>query len=189
VDDPSIQIVHGNTTVKFESHHVLRLRTIAGRAIKTLTFNCGAGGIPNVCQNMCYGIKCKGLPSVLTKGATGSSCTAARKRNQCGAANPNPCSSKVDPTKLPKEFSCDEYPFASSLQGQSPAFKAVTRCVPFRQNSVQGGKISGIYKTLNPGDQIQVDFDFGGQPATLHCAATSAASPECLVFDSEQLDK
>jgi hypothetical protein len=32
-----------------------------------------------------------------------------------------------DPTKLPKEFSCDEYPFASSLQGQSPAFKAVTR--------------------------------------------------------------
>ncbi|TFY59632.1 hypothetical protein EVJ58_g5659 [Rhodofomes roseus] len=77
-----------------------------------------------------------------------------------------------------KDMSCDEYPFASTREGQT--LQAVTRCVPKEQNSSQGGQISGLYKKITQGTQFDVRFDFkgdgqgalpGAPGATGYCAA------------------
>lgn len=82
-----------------------------------------------------------------------ATCQAARKKNACGSSNPNYCSVKrsvplyldVALTKqtrfhyrsnFPSGYSCDEYPFASTKEGQTVG-NAATRCVPKGQNSSQ----------------------------------------------------
>ncbi|KZT68599.1 hypothetical protein DAEQUDRAFT_812025 [Daedalea quercina L-15889] len=68
-------------------------------------------------------------------------------------------------TRFPKQagLSCDESPFASTEEGQGTKgnHKAVTRCVPAKENSRQGGKISGVYRGLANGKAFDVRFDFG----------------------------
>lgn len=53
--------------------------------------------------------------------------------------------------------SCDEYPYASALQGGADA---VTRCVPATENSRQGGTLSSFYtrEGIKNGDSYNVAF-------------------------------
>jgi len=48
---------------------------------------------------------------------------------------------------------CDEYPFASTVEGGTGAHRS---CVVGFQNSLQGGRLSAFYSNLNYGDQFVV---------------------------------
>ncbi|KAH9837852.1 deoxyribonuclease NucA/NucB-domain-containing protein [Rhodofomes roseus] len=178
-EDISVRTIYGNATVPWEEGETVRWHILSARQNKQLVFNCKR--IPDICQNMCFGIECANpkLPSTLTKSSDTKTCRDARKRNTCGATNPNRCSAKFpgNAGKI-KDMSCDEYPFASTREGQT--LQAVTRCVPKEQNSSQGGQISGLYKKITQGTQFDVRFDFkgdgqgalpGAPGATGYCAA------------------
>ncbi|KAI0729150.1 hypothetical protein C8Q72DRAFT_884611 [Fomitopsis betulina] len=185
LDEPEIRTIYGNATVPWEEGEVARLRVLSD-LVKDLEFNCqGPDGIPEVCQNMCYGITCKKFPDTLTKNSAGAA--AARKRNSCGNVKINRCSPKYDGDKGPKGVNCDEYPFASSEEGQKVT--AVTRCVPTRQNNIQGGKLRHIAdkSTFN----VRFDFGTGAVQAsagagTGYCSATSSTDAVCKTLTGTQ---
>ncbi|TFY61998.1 hypothetical protein EVG20_g6858 [Dentipellis fragilis] len=188
-DAAGMRVVYGNDTTPFLPDEDMRLRVIAGRANVQLEFDCSAtSNIPNVCQNMCYGINCRGHASTLTRNSVGDACKAARKNNSCGSLKPNRCSAK---TGFAAGHKCDEYPFASTLEGQSAGTggtnSAVTRCVPGVENDRQGQKLSTLYKKINNGDTYDVILDFGnGQAGTGYCAPNAASATCATLVDSQQ---
>jgi len=54
-------------------------------------------------------------------------------------------------------LSCDEFPFANSLQGGNPT-TGTSICIPGWENSFQGGKLNQIGKTLSAGDDYVVEL-------------------------------
>ena len=93
------------------------------------------------------------LPSTLEKNSNKKKCRAARKLNTCGVTNPNRCSSRYPQAGYDNVsidcmhvalilvlllsnavpvvgMSCDEYPFASTEEGQLG--RSVTRKFPHR---------------------------------------------------------
>ncbi|KAA1466022.1 hypothetical protein DENSPDRAFT_7955 [Dentipellis sp. KUC8613] len=173
-----IRILYGNDTSPWYPGEGVRIRVRDDMVNEQLEFDCTvASGIPDVCQNMCYGIYCANHPATLTKNTANKQyCADARKRNSCGVTNPNRCSTRYNPPFPLQRYSCDEYPFASSLEGQQAGVggyqTSVTRCVPARQNSVQGGKISAVYRKMQQNDQMDINFDFGIAGPDGYCAAT-----------------
>ncbi|KAA1470615.1 hypothetical protein DENSPDRAFT_849672 [Dentipellis sp. KUC8613] len=179
-DEPEIRVIYGNDTEPFLPGEGVRWR-IVQRQLPILEFDCSATSpMPEVCQNMCYGVNCRGHPTTLTRNSASAACTAARQQNTCGSSRPNRCSALHNPP-YPAGNNCDEYPFASTIQDPEtrhfeliPA--AAAGCVVVRQNSVQGGKISGIYRnTVGPGGQYTVSFNLGGGAGTGYCSTTVAA--------------
>ncbi|TFY63297.1 hypothetical protein EVG20_g6377 [Dentipellis fragilis] len=190
-DEPEIRTIYGNDTSPFFPGEHVRIRIVEKRANPVLEFDCSANGIPDVCQNMCYGVFCRGHPQTLTRNSANKpTCAAARKLNSCGIASPNRCSAKHSPP-FAAGNSCDEYPFASTLEGQQAGTggrpSAVTRCVVARHNSVQGGKISGIYNKVPQQGQFDIEFDFGnGAAGTGYCAANAATTTCATLTGSQQ---
>ncbi|KAA1477470.1 hypothetical protein DENSPDRAFT_587502 [Dentipellis sp. KUC8613] len=184
-----LRVVYGNDTSPFLPDEDMRLRVIAGRTNVQLEFDCSAtSNIPNVCQNMCYGINCRGHPTTLTRNSDTKSCAAARKNNSCGNEKPNRCSAK---SGFAEDHNCDEYPFASTLEGQSAGSggsnPAVTRCVPRVENDRQGHKLSTLYKKINNGDVYDVVLSFGDdEPGTGYCAPDAADTTCETLVDSQQ---
>ncbi|KZT68604.1 hypothetical protein DAEQUDRAFT_324161 [Daedalea quercina L-15889] len=84
-DEPKLRIIHGNASVPWEEGEIARIQVLSARGNDALVFNCK--DMPDVCQNMCYGISCARLPDTLTKntGKRGTpqykACTAARTKN------------------------------------------------------------------------------------------------------------
>ncbi|KAA1479408.1 hypothetical protein DENSPDRAFT_886721 [Dentipellis sp. KUC8613] len=196
---PKIRTLYGNDTSPFLPGEHIRVRIIAKRVNPVLEFDCSATGIPEVCQNMCFGINCRGHPTTLTRNtASKAACKAARSRNSCGVQPANRCSAKVG---FAADHSCDEYPFATTLEGQQAGTggrpTAVTRCVPSAQNKSQGGQISGIYLKANSnlpdkvpdGGQYDIQFDFGnGAAGTGYCAANAATTTCGTLTGSQQIN-
>jgi hypothetical protein len=140
-----------NDTSPFQLGEAVRWRNVStvdstGRVLLAFNLEFDCSQITEVCNNMCYGVLCKtGFSWALTiQRDNTAQCQAARKSNACGSSNPNYCSAKFSPP-FTSGYSCDEYPFASTKEGQTKG-GAATRCVPKGQNSSQGGKISGLYK-------------------------------------------
>ncbi|TFY60908.1 hypothetical protein EVG20_g7250 [Dentipellis fragilis] len=168
--EPEIRVIYGNDTEPFLPGEGVRWR-IVKRQLPILEFDCSATSpLPEVCQNMCYGVNCRGHPTTLTRNTVGTVCAAARRRNTCGSSSPNRCSARHTPP-YPAGNNCDEYPFASTVEGQQAGtgnrITAVTRCVIVRQNSIQGGRISAIYRTVPQGGQYTVSFNLGGGAGTV----------------------
>ncbi|KAA1470656.1 hypothetical protein DENSPDRAFT_879874 [Dentipellis sp. KUC8613] len=122
-DEPEddIRVVYGNGTDPWLPGEVARWH-IRKRQLPVLQFDCTTTTtIPDVCQNMCYGVNCRGHPTTLTKNTVTSS-----------------CSTRYNPP-YPSGNNCDEYPFASTVEGQRAGtgnnIAAVTRCVVSGQNS------------------------------------------------------
>ncbi|KAI0729147.1 deoxyribonuclease NucA/NucB-domain-containing protein [Fomitopsis betulina] len=189
-ENVAIRTIYGNTTVPWQQGETIRWHVLERRQNRQLVFNCGSNGIPDVCQNMCYGIACKSLPSTLEKSSSKTKCRAARKLNKCGATNPNRCSIRY-PGNTVAGMSCDEYPFASTEEAQKLR-RSVTRCVPAGENRSQGGSISALYKKILDGTKFEVMFDFigngalqshGGHGGTGYCVA----NPNCALSGT-QLD-
>ncbi|KAA1470659.1 hypothetical protein DENSPDRAFT_836502 [Dentipellis sp. KUC8613] len=186
---PDVRVIYGNDTEPFLPGEGVRWR-IVKRQLPILEFDCSAASpLPEVCQNMCYGVNCRGHPTTLTRNTVGTVCAAARRRNSCGSSSPNRCSARHNPP-FPAGNNCDEYPFASTIQGQQAGtpghITSVTRCVIVRQNSVQGGRISAVYRMVPQGGQYNVHFNFGaGGVGTGYCAPTPAAR-NCGVLTGSQ---
>ncbi|KAH9919604.1 uncharacterized protein B0H18DRAFT_1027093 [Fomitopsis serialis] len=188
-EEPPTRTIYGNTTVPWEEGETVRIHVLSERSNPQVVFNCGANGMPDICQNMCYGITCKGRPDTLTKNTNTKLADAARRRNQC--ARPNRCSKDFGGKgKGLQGVNCDEYPFATTLEGQQSPSIAVTRCVPSGQNSAQGGKL----KPIADGATFEVRFDFGkgavsasSGGGTGYCNATKSAA-RCKTLTGTQLD-
>ncbi|KAJ7500355.1 hypothetical protein B0H11DRAFT_1997216 [Mycena galericulata] len=183
-DEP--RVITGNGTYKFLPGESMLVRRLGPRATLQLVFNCDpndkTGGLPEVCENMCFGLNCLRIPNSFTRESNKGQCSANRKQNACGVKVPNPCSPryKAQPNGLPAlagqspgvKLSCDEFPFASTRQATTnPSGKTATRCVPAVQNSRQGGKIGGFYRSkLGQTDKFEILFDYGvgkgGQDST-----------------------
>ncbi|THH18777.1 hypothetical protein EW146_g2260 [Bondarzewia mesenterica] len=145
------RMLNGNDTSPWDDDETMRWRKVetvdaVSRAVLiayNLEFDCSK--INEVCNNMCYGVYCKNQKqewSLTVQRDSVPKCQAARKKNACGSSNPNYCSAKKGFTA---GYSCDEFPFASTKEGQTIT-NVATRCVPKGQNSSQGGTISGFYK-------------------------------------------
>ncbi|TFY57121.1 hypothetical protein EVG20_g8663, partial [Dentipellis fragilis] len=173
-EEPEIRTIYGNDTSPFFPGEHIRIRIIEKRAEPTLEFDCTIQtGIPEVCQKMCYGIKCQDLPQTLTRRTQDrSQCSAARRRNSCGATSPNRCSARFTPP-FEAGHSCDEYPFASTLQGQEagkagkPVLSPVASRLDKTRPKVERSRIStrkrtAILPNKVPEDgKFQIDFSFG----------------------------
>ncbi|EPQ31358.1 uncharacterized protein PFL1_00693 [Pseudozyma flocculosa PF-1] len=122
-----------------------------------IDFDCSV--IPEVCENMCYGLYCKGHSLAQRYRKNGTGCNDLRKRNRCKLEDPNYCSSRypaeftVWPTDRsnPGGYSCDEFPFASTQAAydNNDSSRIATRCVPASQNSSQGKTLQAGLQTAN----------------------------------------
>ena len=111
------------------------------RRCPTIRFPCTR--MPNVCSNMRYAISL-GRPSQLTRTTNRFQIRQNRRNSACRHLRRRP------------GHNCDEYPFASSFQGGRGS---VTRMVPRRENSIQGGVLSAFYRRnrIGHGDCFRVD--------------------------------
>ena len=99
----------------------------------TISFPCAQ--MPNVCANIRNAFR-MGKPRQLQRTTNPSQIRRNRRQSGC--------------RRLGRRtgYNCDEYPFASSLQGGSGA---VVKLVPIRENSVQGGMLAAFYRRNNIG--------------------------------------
>ncbi|KAI9668997.1 MAG: hypothetical protein M1817_005154 [Caeruleum heppii] len=84
------------------------------------------------------------------------------------------------------KFTCDEFPFANTLQGGSLASGTV-KCVSGWENSYQGGKLSRKLKNLNDGDDYVIvieGWDCDKQVPT----GRRSGTPKMLMGRDEPLD-
>lgn len=99
-----------------------------------LNWNCtgpNSNGLPDVCNNMCYGAFCQRLGHTFNYEPVDDSARSKRARNAgCGTIN-----------KCQSGEQYDEYPYSSTEQARPPTNPetnerlSVSRCVPKRQNS------------------------------------------------------
>ena len=103
----------------------------------------------------------EGKPGLLTRG--GNEVIGANRQAACGAFTP-----------AYPAGSCDEYPFASSVEGGPGARLAE---VPKRENSCQGGTLGGQYRSkgIKIGDQYGVILRNPGSRATVAYTGTDIA--------------
>ncbi|EPQ32217.1 uncharacterized protein PFL1_00414 [Pseudozyma flocculosa PF-1] len=133
----------------------------------TLTFDCAK--VPNICSNDCYAIQCLGKPSTLHR----DSANASTRRQQTACQSPNRCSG--NPTD---SNSCDEYPYASSIEGGAGS---ATRCVPSAENSSQGGSLSSFYRSAGVADGDAYNVAFKGSSGLQYCSGSCTNSGNELV--------
>jgi len=155
-----------------------------------LEFDCT--NLPEICNNICFGLFCNGKNLQQTLTINRANCPAARKSNSCGSSNPNYCSAK---SGFASGYSCDEYPFASTVEGKNAGGNTATRCVPKNQNSAQGGFISGLYRNgqgqgrLADGTQFLVDLGNPGTPGVEYCVQYSGGTTDCTAEVGDQNSK
>ena len=72
-------------------------------------------------------------------------------------------------------LSCDEFPYASTTQG---GILSMTDCVPSRENSIQGGQLSQLYRKMNKGENfVVIPYDGGPERVPVYVPVT-VVSPE-----------
>jgi hypothetical protein len=71
-------------------------------------------------------------------------CTPGNTNNRKEVCPPGSCTSGT---------SCDEFPFASTIQG---GYGAVTMCVPTREQYIQGQQLGMLYRKMNIGESFLV---------------------------------
>ncbi|KAJ7875249.1 hypothetical protein B0H13DRAFT_2668917 [Mycena leptocephala] len=166
------RFIRGNATYKFLPGESMIARQLTPRANKELIFNCNEqdpASLPEVCNNMCYGLNCLQINNEFKRETNTQQCAANRKKNACAAAVPNPCSTRFNgaggkASLRNVRLSCDEFPFASTdvATAMTNNNLIATRCVDAKHNSRQGGKIGGFYRyVLGAGESFEVKFDYG----------------------------
>ncbi len=149
-----------------------------------IVFDCNV--TPGACTNMCWGAFCAGYGEGLHYDQAIDSVKTAR-RTKAGCGSGNRC---CDDSPDPDGSSCDEYPFASTVNADN--VQQVNRCIPPLENSSmyrleeiilelrqltkaystgQGGSLSSFYQHQlgnNPGD-FTVTFSNPDNDATQYC--------------------
>lgn len=104
---------------------------------------------------MCLGMQARGVQGnqdILTFAGSKDPCYKDRRRE----ASCTGCCSGIVKDSGPFQglpTSCDEYPFASTVEGGQNAHRS---CVVAFQNSLQGGRLSAFYSNLQYGQQFVV---------------------------------
>ncbi|KAJ7870006.1 hypothetical protein B0H13DRAFT_2669958 [Mycena leptocephala] len=148
------RFIRGNATYKFLPGESMIARQLTPRANKELIFNCNeadTASLPEVCNNMCYGINCLQINNEFK-----------RETNTPAITKFNGAGGKASLRNV--RLSCDEFPFASTdvATAMTNNNLIATRCVDAKHNSRQGGKIGGFYRyVLGAGESFEVKFDYG----------------------------
>ncbi|KAM0331580.1 hypothetical protein ACHAQA_003259 [Verticillium albo-atrum] len=155
----------------------LLLAAVGESKTKTVKYDCQS--MPQICLNTCWAINCaknvKTLNGAGFKSAKDASDASDKKRQAWGYGS-KPCKKggkwawtapaitggkhKTSYNKNRAATSPEEYPYASSKQGGLKwNGKTVSlRCVPEKEQQMQGGKLSGI-GTMKKSDKIVMSFD------------------------------
>ncbi|KAK0222560.1 hypothetical protein EDD85DRAFT_796444 [Armillaria nabsnona] len=116
-------------------------------------------GAQGVCINDCAAIRLGGKPSILTKGNgrfQDGGCTG-------GINGQTPCNVGASTFGVAAGTSCDEYPYASTLEGAASGNPSILRCIPAGENSSGGQQLTRFYinSGAQPGDTFNVGFVWG----------------------------
>ncbi|PBK79115.1 hypothetical protein ARMGADRAFT_1172511 [Armillaria gallica] len=116
-------------------------------------------GAQGVCINDCAAIRLGGKPSILTKGNgrfQDGGCTG-------GINGQTPCNVGASAFGVAAGTSCDEYPYASTLEGAASGNPSILRCIPAGENSSGGQQLTPFYTNsgAQPGDTFNVGFVWG----------------------------
>ncbi|KAH7396062.1 deoxyribonuclease NucA/NucB-domain-containing protein [Cadophora sp. MPI-SDFR-AT-0126] len=135
-----------------------------------LTFKCQ--NIPEVCNNMCWGVHCTGgrFSATLTADNGASASVKAARRRAAGCLpNPNQCSNSAPGPNRGQNLNCDEYPFASTREADQGGQNI--RCVPITENSQQGGAINGFYRStgIAAGTAFNIAFERPDAAKVVYC--------------------
>ena len=132
---------------------------------ETFTIDCSQYAEP--CNNNCYAVYVAGKPSTLNWALGGRAFSTAQRRAAGCTPNPCPCpgagpNAPLKMNAVPGATSCDEYPYASAVEGGTGA---ILRCTDVDQNTGEGSALSG-FLTSNAG--------CGGVQCTYNVAMTRA---------------
>lgn len=163
------------------------LAATGSQAINTVAFDCTK--IPNVCENMCWGVYCMEsqgkLATLQYDGRAKKDKVIRQRRTAAGCGSYNRCSNSAKAkSKWPVAgFNCDEFPFANSKD--SDTSDHVNRCVPQKENSSQGSALQKFFAkefpsttrsqcTANPANcKYNIAFQYGkvknSAPSTSFC--------------------
>lgn len=113
-----------------------------------VTFDWDCTNSLQTCNNACYWTNCK-QTGVVT--LTYDPDNTGDQRTDSGCSQ-NPCN---DPNVPYSQFgdSCDEFPFASTVEGGTGAS---LRCVPVSDQHSEGGQLTQFYANLASGDQYEI---------------------------------
>ncbi|EJP62977.1 hypothetical protein CRV24_009596 [Beauveria bassiana] len=146
---------------------IVGLTTFVGHAQAAppdLIFDCSRA--PEVCTNMCWAVRCANpvFPVALTFDWPDKAKEDARRKS-AGCQKGNKCNKgKTGPGHRGTGYeSCDEYPFASTKEADRG--HQVSRCVPGKENSYQGGKLSGLQKRWKKEGKTGFKIGFGNPGA------------------------
>jgi len=121
---------------------------------------------PGPCNNDCYAIYVANKPRILNyNGPDGQS---AARRRAAGCVSPTPCRNGKMATPGPDEDTCDEYPYASVVEGGSGA---LLRCTESGENTAEGSRLSGFFSSTCGNEPCTFDLTFGnpGTGNTPYC--------------------
>jgi len=107
-------------------------------------FNVDCARYPGPCNNNCYAIFVAGKPSNLNWDKP-SKQTKVSRRNDAGCRRPNPCCGTMS-RPSGQELSCDEYPYASSVEGGAGS---IIRCTNVDENLNEGRALGGFLTSGN----------------------------------------
>jgi hypothetical protein len=80
------------------------------------------------------------------------------RRRAAGCVSPTPCGNGKMATPGPDEDTCDEYPYASVVEGGTGA---ILRCTSGDENRAEGSRLSGFYSSVCGNQPCTFDLTFG----------------------------
>lgn len=113
--------------------------------VEAYTFTLDCGRYPGPCNNDCYAIYVAGKPQSLNWFQGGGTYSSDQRR--AAGCTPTPCPCPRTPNRVPPmnappgATSCDEYPYASAVEGGTGA---ILRCTIVGENTGEGSALGGF---------------------------------------------
>ncbi len=183
------------------------INSVAALNPPVLVFDCSV--TPGACTTMCWGAFCAGFGEALSFDKPSQQIKDAR-RNKAGCGAGNRC---CDESPDPEGSSCDEYPFASSIEADH--VQQVNRCIKPSENSStfchfnnrlslrtmilqlmiaplplgQGGSLSSFiqHKLNNAQGEYSIAFANPDNDATQYCEHTTECLNDGNMFEGENI--
>jgi hypothetical protein len=137
---------------------------VLGQQFYMLNLDCS--NYPGPCNNDCYAAYVANKP--LTLNYNGPDGQSDARRRAAGCVSPSPCTNGRMATPSAEETSCDEYPYASVVEGGSGA---ILRCTELGENTGEGSALSGFLSSVCGNEPCTFEITFGnpGGGQTPYC--------------------
>ncbi|KAJ5539588.1 hypothetical protein N7513_007920 [Penicillium frequentans] len=121
---------------------------------------------PGPCNNDCYAAYVANKP--ITLNYNGPDGQSNSRRRAAGCVSPSPCGNGKLPTQSSDENTCDEYPYASTVEGGSGS---ILRCTSDDENSAEGSDLSAFFNSVCGYEPCTFEVTFGnpGGGSTPYC--------------------